>query len=359
LAWSCSYERDARRLPPLDLEHLRSQSRRRVDSFAKRIDGSQMVERQEDAQTVARREADSLFVRSEASRRLERQRETTSVRASRNLFLQSQSSPALSSRRTNDDATTKEKLKHEAVRELSRDCVRRENLANLTDAFNRQRQFAERRLEQLEQKKNEERAAVANKAQQESDWLQRRMAVEEQRLARSFSSSAFREEERQKVERVRAEHESKLRAEKERRLKAREDSILVKKEREERAAEEREAAQEARRRDKETLRLKMQNSQAEEDCRRLYQVWCEAEAVLKRRQDELDKLREELLLLNASSGAGADDQSQASREVLARKKRDAATKRVEVAKKNYEEATIRLRNSSTPAEAPKRRAADA
>jgi len=303
---------------------------------------------------VARRNADYLFVRSEASRRLEHLREVTSVRSSRNVFLTSQSAPNLPS------ATEEERVRHEAVREMARDCVRREQLAKLTDSYRSQQQYAERRAQQLEMKKLEERRKVQMKEQQEDEWLAHRLAAEEQRMARSFSSSAMREEERQKLAAVRDEHDRRMREERDRRTQVREARLKEKKERAEIAEDQRIQGQEQRRREREALRLRMQGTQAEEDSRRLYQVWNEAEAVLKRRQQELEMLREERALMAQKGRAADDDQGQftAAREAAAAKKRDAAMKRVEVSQRNYQQVSAKLTRPSTTIAAP-RRASDA
>ena len=72
---------------------------------------------------------------------------------------------------------------------------------------------------------------------------------------------------------------------------------------------------------------------------------------------QLDKVQAEQYLLASPSPPTARGEGQVTeREALARKKRDAQEKRVEVAKSNYDHAVSRLRNVSTPMDAPRRRA---
>lgn len=100
----------------------------------------------------------------------------------------------------------------------------------------------------------EERKRVQQKEEQERKFMERRLQLEADRLARAFSSSEQREEEKQTVLKMRSRHAAKLAEERAARAKAREEQAARRKERAQHLEEQREVAVERRKKEQQAFK---------------------------------------------------------------------------------------------------------
>jgi hypothetical protein len=228
LACSKRYEREALRLPPLDEEHQRLLSSKRIESFALRADGQQAVDLHQTSTSLASARAMRQRTLSESYRRSLRNYEDTTVREARSL-LTSFSAPSLGRPISRARTAATDQQLQSAVRETARDCFRREQQNLWKRDADRAAADAAQRFEALEAKRVEEKRKMAYKVMQEEELLARKKEVEQTLLARATKTGELRETERQVLTQIRGEHAAFLRDERERRAKAREGRLADKK----------------------------------------------------------------------------------------------------------------------------------
>jgi hypothetical protein len=293
LTASFAYERQQARLPPLDASHIAYMSKRRVE--AEKAVYMATTERQRVAQSVAQRAARRQETELEAFNKIIHARED-GVRAARAKLLRySMSEPALHDGpssssagrggrrpRTSPDAPVGPKLTTEAVREVTRDCVRRDELERRRAAAIKAQELAKAREEALNEKLEQERQRIAFKQEEEAKWLESKLRFEENRLHRATSSAQLKAQERGVMAALKETHEKKLAAERARHAKAKEDLLANKKAKAEQEEVLREQQLQKRRREKERIAQSIRENRAVELARKAEGVWHEAQAVLER-----------------------------------------------------------------------------
>lgn len=268
-------------------------SRRRVEADAAVY--KHLTDKQRKAEGVAARAARKVDVELRAFDDVLQRREL-SVRIARGRLLRATfSEPEIvtggssSSRRPRtSEAPVGPRVTTEAIREVTRDCVRRDDLERRKASAIRDFELASARAEALRLKRKEQVARLEAKKQEEEAWLARKLQFEHSRLAHSASVDSARLEGRHELSTFREKQKKKLQEEHDAHVKAKEEAKEEKKAKAERKEMEREAAIEERRKEKREIAKRVSANKAAEQARKAEGVWHEAEAAAGRCQAELE-----------------------------------------------------------------------
>ena len=317
---SFAYERQAQRLPPLNTERLAFMSRRRVDAAEGK--SADKIERSRIATKEAERALRRYDTELDAFKNIVTARKDGLRLARERLLHASMSEPMLvekdrsSSRRRPHTSSGVEpigpRVAQEAVREVTRDCVRRDELAKRKTAAMKAAELAQYREEELEMQRQEQQARRVVKIREEEAWLKRKMELEGSRLNHIGNERSIKAELQKALQQAKEKHEKRIAEERASHLAAKDTIRELRRKRAEKLEEEREALLEMRRKEKAQLESARLAQKAEERARKAMGVWHEAEAVAERcRQEyEAEAAMVRVLRMDRKAALAAERQSQ-------------------------------------------------